>query len=93
MAWIKKIPHPETGAIASYWDSVSVYWNKQTGTTQFIVGGWANKQAHQDGLKPVLSFNWEIPSGTNPELSGAADEFLTAFARAKEEFEGSHDAN
>ena len=93
MAWIKKIPHPENGAIASYWDSVSVFWNKQSETTQFIVGGWINRQAYQDKLKPILTFTWEIPSGSNPQLSAAADAFLSAFAKAKEEFEGCHDAD
>ena len=89
MAWIKKIAHPDTGAIASYWDCVSVNWHKQSATSIFTVGGWANKAAYEANLKPVLTFTWEVPSGANPQLSTAADAFLSAWARQKSEFEGS----
>lgn len=92
MAWIKKIEHQTHAAIASYWDSISVFWNKRIGTTQFIVGGWVNKQAYDEGKEPLMTFTWEIPSGSNQQLSAAAELFLESYAKRQPEFEGSHDA-
>ncbi len=93
MAWIKKIPHPDTGAIASWWDCISVVWNKQEATSTFTVGGWLNKQAYTDKLKPILTYTWQVPSGANPQLSAAADAFLAGWAQAQPEFNGAIPVN
>lgn len=88
MAWIKNIEHVEFGAVASYWEVVSIQYDHRKQLSELKVGGWVSEQAYLDGKEPLIVKMWEIPSGLAPELSQGAITFVTNFAKSQPEFEG-----
>lgn len=91
MAWIKEIAHESHGAIASYWEVVSVYYDHRRQLSQLEVGGWVSAEAYANGLAPLLVKNWEIPSGLAPQLAAGAIAFVSGFAKQQPEFQGATD--
>lgn len=88
MAWIKNIAHESHGAVASYWEVVSVFYDHKRQISILEVGGWVSAQAYADGLAPLMTKNWEIPSGLAPQLATGAVQFVSGFAKSQSEFEG-----
>lgn len=88
MAWIKEIEQENTGAIASYWEVMSVFYEHQRQMSVLIVGGWVSEEAYNNKKSPLLVKSWEIPSGLAPALTEGAVGFVTAFAMSHAEFEG-----
>lgn len=88
MAWIKSIKHPEHGAIALYWEVMTVLYDHQAQSSTLQAGGWVTKQDYDDGMAPLMVRRWEIPSGLAPELAAGAVAFISGFAKQQPEFEG-----
>lgn len=91
MAWIKEITHPDHGAVASFWETISIHYDKRRQLSTLQVGGWVGEQAYNDNLSPLLVKIYEIPSGLAPELASGAEAFIASYVRGQEEFEGSQD--
>lgn len=88
MAWNKEIEQESTGAVASYWEVISVFYEHQRGASTLVVGGWISEEAYNNNKSPLLVKSWEIPSGLAPELAEGAVGFVTSFAMSQPEFEG-----
>lgn len=88
MAWIKTIAHEAHGAEAHYWEVISVYYEHKRQLSILEVGGWVNAEAYNNGLSPLLTKIWEIPSGLAPQLATGAVQFVSGFAKSQPEFEG-----
>lgn len=92
MAWIKELEHNETGAIASYWEVMSVHYDHRAQTSILVAGGWVSKVAYDGAKEPLLTKRWEIPAGLAPQLAAGAVSFVSGFAKAQPEFEGWQEA-
>lgn len=88
MAWIKEIEQESTGAVASYWEVISVFYEHQRGASTLVVGGWISQEAYNNSKSPLLVKSWEIPSGLAPALAEGAVGFVSAFAKSQIEFDG-----
>lgn len=93
MAILKQLIQEETGVNVSYWDTISIFYSKIDSISILVVGGWINQKAHKDGLDPVMTRRYELPSGLAPQLAAGADAFVKAYVKSLPEFEGSHDVN
>jgi hypothetical protein len=88
MAWIKSIKNPQYGAIAEYWEVLSVYYNHRRQVSILEIGGWVDKAEYDNNSSPLLTRSYEIPSGLAPELAVGAVAFVSGYAKAQPEFEG-----
>ena len=91
MAWLKNITEERTGAIAPFWEVISIVYNHREEQSDLTVGGWVSEDAYNEGKDPIITKNWSISSGLAPELSAGAISFVTSYARAQDEFEGSEE--
>ena len=91
MAWLKNIAEGRTGAEATFWEVVSIVYNHREEQSDLTVGGWVSEGAYTEGKDPIITKNWSIPSGLAPELATGAISFVTSYARARDEFEGSEE--
>lgn len=91
MAWIKAIEQELTGVVVEYWEVISINYLHKQQTSNLTVGEWVNQAAYDANKAHVVEKNWIIPSGLAPELAAGAVGFITAYARAQPEFEGSED--
>lgn len=82
---------PETGVVVEHWQESELIYDMEKGIVVFTLKAYVNKEAHQEGKKPVLSRFYEIPEGSNPELAAGGKTFLLNTVRALPEFEGSED--
>lgn len=92
MAWFKDITEQNTGAVASYWQVISILYNHRTQKSVLEVGGWVSQAAYSENKSPLMTKYWEIPSGLAPELAAGALAFVEGYARQQPEFEGSENA-
>lgn len=93
MALIKKINNPNNGATASYWMPYSLYLNKILGNSRLVMGGRANKAEYDSKLEPIMTLEWTVPNGTNPQLGAAATAFLISYAKLQPELDGAIETN
>jgi hypothetical protein len=91
MAWIKEIEQTDTGAVAAYWEVIGIQYNHRTHLSVLEVGGWVSEAAYTANKNPLFYKSWEIPSGLAPELAAGALAFVSGYARAQPEFEGSEE--
>lgn len=89
MAWIKNIAHPEHGAVASYWEVMSVYYDHKRQISTLQVGGWVSATEYNSNMAPLLIKIYEIEAGLAPQLAQGAVAFIAGYARQQPEFEGS----
>jgi hypothetical protein len=87
MAWEKSITREDNGAVATYWEVISIYYNHRTQKSILAVGGWVSQSAYENSLEPLMTKSWEIPSGLAPELASGAVTFVSTFAQAQAEFQ------
>lgn len=88
MAWFKEIERLDNGAVASYWEVISIHYSHIEQTSRLIVGGWVNQEAYEGLKEPLMTKDWEIASGLAPQLSAGALIFVSGFAKSQPEFEG-----
>lgn len=88
MAWIKSIAREDNGAVATYWEVISIYYDHSKETSDLAIGGWVDEEAYTNNLQPLMTKNWIIPAGLAPELAAGALAFVGGFAKNQEEFEG-----
>jgi hypothetical protein len=92
MAWIKEITHPDHGAVASYWEVMSVYYDHRRQLSTLQVGGWVSVDEYNSNMSPLLIKIYEIETGLAPQLAQGAVSFVAGYARAQDEFSGSQNA-
>ena len=92
MAWFKDIEEQNTGAVAAYWEVIGIQYNHRTQMSVLEVGGWVSQAHYSASKSPLITKFWEIPSGLAPELAAGALAFVSGYARAQPEFEGSEEA-
>ena len=88
MPWEKEISREDNGAVAKFWDIISLAYSKRTGNTELLVGGWVDQEANALGLEPLTRTYMTIPGGTNPQLGVAVSAFGAGYALAQPQFEG-----
>jgi hypothetical protein len=88
MGWIKEIEQVDTGVLVPYWEVISVFYSHKNQLSTLEVGGWASKEAYDDGKSPVMVKSWVIPSGLAPQLAAGAVAFVGGYAKSQPEFEG-----
>lgn len=88
MAWIKEIKRQDNGASAFYWEVISIHYSHIEQTSRLIVGGWVSQEAYEELKEPLMTKEWEIPSGLAPELSAGALAFVGGFAKSQVDFAG-----
>ncbi len=87
MSWVKAIKREDNGAIATYWEVISVVYNHRDQLSQLVVGGWVDEQAYLDNLQPLMLKEWIIPAGLAPQLAAGAVAFVSGYAQAQPEFQ------
>lgn len=87
MSWEKSIVREDNGAIASYWEVISVFYNHRTQNSELTVGGWVSEDAYTTGLEPLIVKSWNVPAGLAPDLSVGAVAFVSGFAQEQPEFQ------
>jgi hypothetical protein len=92
MAWIKEYVDPDTGVTASYWEVVGIVYQHREQLSELKVGLWVSAEAYAANKACLRVKTYLIPSGLAPELSAGAIGFVSGYARAQPEFEGSQDA-
>lgn len=91
MAWLKSIPHPDFGVSVAFWEVLGVNYDHREQKSLPTVGGWNSQADYDAGKIPLMTKSYYIPSGLAPELAAGAVAFVTQYARAQDEFEGSED--
>lgn len=88
MAWVKSIAREDNGAVATYWEVISVFYSHSEQKSLLMAGGWVDQNAYENNLQPLMIKEWDIPSGAAPDLATGAVAFVSGFAKAQPEFEG-----
>jgi len=87
MSWIKSIAREDNGAVATYWDVISVVYNHREQLSNLTVGGWVDEEAYASNLQPLILKEWIIPAGLNPQLAAGAVAFVSGYAQSQPEFQ------
>lgn len=88
MALIIDIEKEDNGAIASYWEVISIFYNHRKNKSSLVMGGWVSKVAYESDKEPLMTIDWEIDAGLAPQLAAGALEFVKNYAKSQPLFEG-----